>query len=147
MLWSGVYAREYVLKDREIHQKVVKRLYVLSTPEVQTSSEWPANARAGPTGWRPSQEDDGALVLQEVLLPPRMDGADDTDDGALVLQEVLLPPRMDSADNTSEDSGCLEGQARRPCGTNPRNPRHFGTIEGGRNSVSVRRTTKKAESL
>ena len=31
--------------------------------------------------------------------------------------------------------------------TNPRNPRHFGRIEGGRNSVSGRRTTKDTQSL
>ena len=30
--------------------------------------------------------------------------------------------------------------------TNPRNPRHFGTIEGGRNSVSGGRTTKNTQS-
>ena len=29
----------------------------------------------------------------------------------------------------------------------PRNPRHFGTIEGGRNSVSGGRTTKDSQSL
>ena len=30
---------------------------------------------------------------------------------------------------------------------NPRNPRHFGTIEGGRNSVSGGRTTRDTQSL
>ena len=37
--------------------------------------------------------------------------------------------------------------ARKNGSTSPRNPRHFGTIEGGRNSASGGRSTKNTQSL
>ena len=57
---------------------------------------------------------------------------------------VPVPDPEPPAADPALDLAIAAEQARL---ANPRNPRHFGTIEGGRNSVSGGRTTRDTQSV
>ena len=60
---------------------------------------------------------------------------------AVVPVEPLLAQMQHFLELVAEPTTAPQSDAK------PRNPRHFGTIEGGRNSASGGRTTKNTQSL